>query len=227
MSGICRELAAPTKQAEVLNKEIIVQVASQVKWQNSFQVCCYSAVLTGFYLCIRVSNLVPTSHPQFDPTEQLTRGKVSIDENLILGIFDIEWTKTIQFRQRNVWLAVRPASRPDICPLATLTKLFEMVPAHDDMPCFCFKNRKNVVKTLTYKQLSEQLKIWIAATGRDQARYTLHGMHRGSTTHALNSGIDDLTVKLLGNWSSDCYQCYVDLDLDKHVQAAVTFAKNM
>ena len=227
ISGIRTELAHPVKQSLPLNREIIIDIAQKVVWTNSFHLCCYSAILTGFYLCVRPSNLVPLSVKNFNTHEQLTRGNVSIDDDLQLGMFNIEWSKTVQFCERDQWLAVRPASRQDICPLATLMKLFHMVPADDHEPCFCFKNPKKVRKALTYAQLSEQYKKCIRATGRDDERYTLHGMRRGSTTHAVDAGIDSMALKLLGNWSSDCYLRYIDTDIDKRVETAVRFSENM
>ena len=227
MKGLKAELARPTRQASPLSREILIEISAKVIWNSQFHVCCYSAILIGFYLCLRSSNLVPLSSAQFNPSEQLTRGQVSLDEDLELGMFDIEWSKTVQYREKDLWLAVRPASRPDICPLATLKKLFDMVPADDSALCFSYRNKSNVLKALTYGQLSEQLKKWVESMGRDPTRYMLHGMRRGSTVHAYKTGIDDTALRLLGNWQSDMYLRYVDMDMEKRVETAVKFADNM
>ena len=120
----------------------------------------------GFYLCFRSSNLVPLSHNKFNPHEQLTRGHIALDDDLEICMVDTEWSKTLQFREKELWLAVAPASQESICPLATLKKLFTMVPAQDSDPCFSYRNHNNVLKALTYGQLSEKLKRWVEAMGR-------------------------------------------------------------
>ena len=159
MQGIKSDLAQPVRQAVPLNREVLIDIAKLVKWEDHFDMCCYLAILTGFYLFLRCSNLVPTSDVQFNPKEQLTRGHVAIDmQDLEIGMFDVEWSKTIQYRERELWLAVSPASREDICPLATMKKYFHLVPAQDSDPCFCYKGQGGKLKALTYKQLSEKLK---------------------------------------------------------------------
>ena len=227
MSGIRAELAKPTKQASPLNRQILIEMATKVNRQSGYDMGCYSSILTGFFLCLRSSNLVPVSTPQFSSKEQLTRGDVAIDEDLEIGMFDVQWSKTVQYRQRDMWLAVSPASRSDICPLANLKCYFELVPATDEDPCFCYFNAKNELKALTYAQVSAKLKEWVKATGRDESTYTLHGMRRGSTTHCFDSGIDPDSIKLIGNWSSDAYFRYIDMDMKNRVKAAVTFSKKM
>ena len=227
MNGLKAELARPTKQAAPLNREILIEISQKVKWDSQFHVCCYSAILMSFYLCLRCSNLVPDSTPNFNPNEQLTRGHISLDEDLELAMVDVEWSKTLQHREKDLWLVMRPASRSDICLLATLQKLFKLVPADDTDPCFSYRNTKNVLEALTYAQLSKQLKEWVQATGRDPTKYTLHGMRRGSTMHTYHAGLDAESLCLIGDWCTDTYKRYIDVDLDKRVEAAVRFTEDM
>ena len=164
---------------------------------------------------------------KFNPREQLTRGHIALDDDLQIAMIDVEWSKMIQYRERNLWLALRPASTEEICPLATLKKLFTAVRAADSDPCFSFRNAKNELKALTYGQLSEQLKEWVRETGWDPSQYMLHGMRRGSMMHAYKVGIDPSSLRILGDWGSDTYLRYIDVDMEKRVEAAVRFADNM
>ena len=189
MNGLKAELAHPTRQAAPLSRQILIEISQKVCWGNQFHVCCYTAILVGFYLCLRCSNLVPMSTNKFNPHEQVTQGHISLDDNLELAMVDVEWSKTIQHKEHDLWLVMCPASHADICPLVTLKKYFEMVPADNTDPCFCFRNEKNVLKALTYAQLSKQLKQWIKEKGRDCMKFTLHGMRRGSMTHGYKIGL--------------------------------------
>ena len=50
--------------------DVLIEIHQFVDFKNQFQVCAYSAILTGFYLVLRSSNLVPNSTEKFDGREQ-------------------------------------------------------------------------------------------------------------------------------------------------------------
>ena len=72
LDGIKAELAKPTNQAEPMTLDILKQIATFVNFNNEFEFCAYAAMLTGFYLVVCSSNLVPSSTANFNPKEQLT-----------------------------------------------------------------------------------------------------------------------------------------------------------
>ena len=52
MEGLKDELARPTKPAAPLNRQILIEIAKKVTWNSQFHICCYSALLQGFYVAI-------------------------------------------------------------------------------------------------------------------------------------------------------------------------------
>ena len=118
-----------------------------------------------------------------------------------------------------------PAKDPGVCLVATLWMYFDRVPAASGDPCFCFRNDKNQLKALTYEQLATQFKTWVKKVGRDEHRYTLHGLRRGGTSHAFDRGIKPEYIKMMGDWASSCFYRYLDIALDHCLKAAVRFAK--
>ena len=203
MKGIKAELSKPLKQSMPVTPQILTEISFLANLDNDFQLCNFSAMLTAFYMCLRKSNLVPVSTPQFSQKEQLTRGKVAIDEEKDIAMVLIEWSKVMQHNENQLWVALHPANNKRICPIDTLYRMYKQIPAGEDDPCFCYRNRKNVLKALTYDQLLKQMREWIKMTGRDPSRYSLHGLRRGGTSHCFNSGISTETIKTLGSWSSD------------------------
>ena len=71
---------------------------------------------------------------------------------------------------------------------------------------------------MTYTEFVASLKkvlIKIGITGK----YTGHSFRRGGATFALQSGVSGDFIKLLGDWHSDAYHLYLDLSLQRRVQA--------
>ena len=227
IQGLKDELKNPVLQATPVTKELLAQISVFVNRDDGYELCSYSAILTGFFLFLRPSNLVPESHPKFNGQEQLTRGHVALDHELLrLAMVHIEWSKTIQHKEKELWLPVSPDTNKDICPVRHLKLLFDKVPASDTDPCFCYLNKRNVRKALTYKKLSKQLQDWVEKTGRDKERYTLQGLRRGGTTHGFNVGLSQEYIRLMGNWASDCFLRYIEINMDKRLYAAVKFANS-
>ena len=69
MNGIKNYLAKPVNQAVPMTIEILEQIADIVNYDNEFEFCAFAAMLTGFYLLLRSSSLVPVSSNKFDPHE--------------------------------------------------------------------------------------------------------------------------------------------------------------
>ena len=225
MQGLKAYLAKPTKQAEPITIDILSDISEIVDETNPFQVCAFSALLTGFYLVLRSSNLVPTSSNNFKGNEQFTRWHVGLDPDDKLALFVIEWSKTIQHCRKELWVPVMPSSDRGVCLIANLRRYFAIVPAHPTDPCFCFRNKTGQLKALTYDQLATQFKDWIKKIGLDQNVHTLHGIRRGGTSHAFNMGIKPEYIKMMGDWASNCFYCYLDIALEHRLKAVVKFAK--
>ena len=112
LDGLKHEMSRPVKQAAPLNREILMDISKKVVWSSAYNVCCFSATLVGFYLGLHSSNLVPVSTKKFSPQEQLTRGDVALDDDMEICMIDIQWSKTIRYQERQLWLTMSPASVP-------------------------------------------------------------------------------------------------------------------
>ena len=99
MDGLKDELLNTSSGADTMTFQILKGISPQVNKQDPYQLCCYTSILVGFYLFLRKSNLVPDSHPKFDPTEQLTRSHVACDWPSKLLMVHIEWSKTDPHKQ--------------------------------------------------------------------------------------------------------------------------------
>ena len=81
--------------------------------------------------------------------------------------------------------------------------------------------------SLTTEVLSKKFKEWIRKTGRQDDSYSLHGLRRGGTNHALTVGLCSEDVKLMGDWISLAYLQYIDLTMERRVTNIVKFIDEM
>ena len=72
MMSIKRELAGPTKKAVPVTARLLTEIYRHVNLQSDQELVCYVALLVGFYLFLRQSNLAPDTCTTFNHKEQLT-----------------------------------------------------------------------------------------------------------------------------------------------------------
>ena len=177
MMAIKRELAGPVKKAVPVTPQLLSQIYSKVNLKNMLEVVCYVALLVGFCLFLRKSNLVPDTEGSFNEKEQLTRGDVWRSGKLT--IVDIKWSKTNQYRARELLLPLIPAKNKKICPVYWINYLFAMNknakltdPLFGVMKC-------GKMAPVTYEVLADKYKEWICALGKSDQGHTLQGLCRG------------------------------------------------
>ena len=226
MDGIKVHLARPIKQATPLSIELLEQVADMVDYNIEFEFCAFAAMLTGFYLVLQSSNLVPLSTNKFNPHEQLTRWHIDIDPELELVLVLIEWSKNNQNYGKEMWVPVCPATNPKICLVRVLDRFFRSVLMSEKWPCFSYHNKKGQIKSLTYEQLNEQIKLWVGKTGRQGKQFSTHCLRRGGINFAVKCGISPEYLQVMGDWASQAFLRYIDFALDLRLNLAEQVAKN-
>lgn len=224
LRGIKYELAHAVKQAKPITPDILRDIYNHVQLQNVFEIVCYTALLLGFYMFLRKSNLVPDTTRSFNSKEQLTRSDVRTHQNLVA--VEVKWSKTHQFKQKQLLLPLIPAKDIRVCPLFWLKLMFKKVKAKPGEPLLSVPQGTGVVP-VTYDQLGKQLKHWVERTGRNPEGYTLHGLRRGGASWALESGIVGEDLKLMGDWATDTYMKYLDSTFQRRVKNMVQFMSNV
>ena len=100
-------------------------------------------VLTGFFTFPRKSNLVPPSATQFEADKHLCRGSFTFNDWGVL--IKINWSKTIQFNERTLYLPIFALEcGHELCPVAALREHFSEFPSEKDKPAFYYTDKKGV-----------------------------------------------------------------------------------
>ena len=98
IKGIRRIKNHMVKQAEAVTPEILAEFAQWVNAQDGRELAAWMALIVGFYVMVRKSNLVPNTVNTFNPAQQFTWG--SFVRTVYGSEAHIYWSKTIQFHDR-------------------------------------------------------------------------------------------------------------------------------
>ena len=220
LNAIRRELAGPVKKAVPITPEILSKIYGVVDLQKPIEVVSYFGLLLGFCLFLRKSNLVPETPEAFNGKEQLTRGDVSFRG--VLTLVDIKWSKTLQYRNRELTLPLLAARNKSVCPVYWMRYIFTQYPARVNDPLLSYP-KNGVMVPITYEQLGGHLTEWVKKVGYPSDEgFTLHGLHRGGANHTLTVGLAGEDIQLMGDWASNAYMSYIDLNLDRRVSNMVS-----
>ena len=127
--------------------------------------------------------------PKSDPQYMLIRIKVS---------------KTDPFRQGHTILVGKSHSK--ICPVSAMlaylaTKDLNLEPG----PIFTYQSGSY----LTREKLTSETRLLLSKGGLNSSEYAGHSFRIGAATTAAAANIPPWLIKVLGRWSSDCFERYI------------------
>ena len=79
-------------------------------------------------------------------------------------------------------------------------------PATQGEPAFVHRGRKGNLIVWTHRMFMGELKKDIEKISEDPRAYSTHSFRRGAATFAYEAGVESETVKIMGDWRSDCFR---------------------
>ena len=171
------------------------QMFYQVNFTKEFEAVAWVAVLVGFTVMLRVSNLGPRARKDFDQHMHFLRGDLSYRQELLM--LSVRWAKNIQHRNQTMWCPLVPAFDKKICPEYWIKRMTEVIPASKDEPLFLIWEGKYRFP-LTSAQVTRLLKQWAKGAGLDSRGFTAHCLCRGGLNWAHKARATGETLKLMG-----------------------------
>ena len=218
--GIRRIKCHVVRQALPMTSEILAGMAELVDIFDGAQLAAWVAILTGFHVLFRKSNLVPDSVATFDGTKQLTRRNlVHMKDCYIARAY---WAKNIQFHDKCLEIPMLPNIDWRVCPVFWLDLMLANVPAQPGKPAFSI-SMQGVNESLTYPPLTYWLREWVGRLGHQGALYLSHSLRRGGAQRAAQSGISHHVIKLMGDWKSQAYERYISMTLQERYDVMLVF----
>ena len=223
-TGLKRVMDHTLKQAAPITPHILVRLSRVVNYKDKIETMVWTATLLGFYMFLRKSNLVPDAMDKFDEAQQFHRADVNLLGLEQAMMFEIRWTKTLQFKQKVLRFPVLPTHNKSICPVFWTYKMIQDNPGKPHDPLFLIKMPQQNL-CLSANQLIYRLRKWLRLIGEDDMSFSLHSLCRGGATFAYQSNMEGEMIKLLGHWASDCYKRYIDISMDKRYDSMKAFVK--
>ena len=111
-------------------------------------------------------------------------------------------SKTDPFRQSVTIRIVTPTA------VRALRDLAEMPPGTTDpnLPIFCMPDSS---EPMTRDHLIGEIRRCASAAGLNPDHFNGHSFRKGGAETLADAGIRDNVIKVMGRWSSDCYQLYI------------------
>ena len=151
--------------------ELLIKLSKVVNDRDKIEVVAWVALLMGFYMFLRKSNLVPDTMDTFNGQYQFRRADVNLMGLDKAMMFEIRCSRTIQYRQKVLRLPVLPAKNRAICPVFWVHLLVNLVPGESQDPLLLITNG-NQKLALSANQLLYRLRKWLILIGQDPTIYT-------------------------------------------------------
>lgn len=223
LKGVKGRDKLPRKQAVPVDPELFLKLLPHVQFGEPVQLVAWVALLMGFHLLLRASNLTAKSKHAFDPQINLTRQDFRMKHDVML--VHIKWTKTLQYKERKLLIPVIPFTQPLLSAVKWFQYMIARIPAKPTDPAFSVPH-KGVNVPLTYSQLDRLYKQWVELAQLPGGSYSLHGLRRGGACWLDRHGVPDRVIQVLGDWKSQAFKLYIDSALQTRLQAMQAFAEH-
>jgi hypothetical protein len=150
----------------------------------------------------------------------LTRRSIQYEEDRLL--LTLPSSKTDPCR-KGVTITLS-ASRDATCPVTAMRHLYELCPSWTPLAPLLARppGDGRGSEAFTREYLVQHLRELLGQLGVRGA-YSGHSFRRGSATSAKAAGLADNEIQLLGRWSSNAYQAYIDYHPEQVFQIARRF----
>ena len=178
----------------------------------------WASFLVAFFCMFRKKSLVPQTLQKFDPNLGLSRRKVALYQDQGIALVYANFSKTVQFCERDTVIPLLQIPGSNLCPIAALNNLFTHNVVSDDAPLFSYIE-SGQTKCITYTTFTTRLKHLLSLAGYCPDLYSGHSFRRGGASFLFTLGADPITIKFSGDWLSDSYLNYVAVDLNARIAA--------
>ena len=223
LKGVRRQLGDSITRKSPISPPLLRTILAQLDIRNPLDASCWAAALVLFYGLLRRSNVLPYTESSFDVTKQLRRRDIKFHPWGVM--IRLRWTKTIQYSERVIDLPLPRLPDSPLCPVQAIFKAFtSSASAPADGPAFVYPCGVGY-SALTSTVFLNRISACLGAGGVDPGLFSGHSFRRGGATWCYRIGLSGDTIRLLGDWSSDCYLKYIDDSVLTRFEAIKTMQK--
>ena len=221
LRGLKRKLAKPAKQALPITPEILILMYQFVDINNPAELAHWTSFIFALRLLYRKSSIAPVSFPKFDPKTGFSREKALMTGDTVLVYQN--HSKTNQFMSSTRIVPLVPTSIKALDPVFHYSKLVSEHVMPGNFPAFSFY-AAGIVKCVTHQSFTTFLKLLLVKIGLNPDDWSGHSFRRGGASLLYRLGIDPLTIQACGDWSTDTFLRYLEVNFDRLWSAQNTMA---
>ena len=155
LRGLKRRMKHAVNQARPITPLVLAQIYCFLNLRKKLDAVVWAALLLGFFMMLRASNLVPKAVKKFSAKKQLTRNSLAFNKKGFVA--KIKWSKTIQFRERILEIPVFAIPRSILCPVRAIKRVMAFSTAGKYGPLLGISDKN----PLTYGMLQKKTEIFV------------------------------------------------------------------
>ncbi|KAG1893146.1 uncharacterized protein F5891DRAFT_963429 [Suillus fuscotomentosus] len=174
---------------------------------DPFDACIWAMASCAFFGMMRFGEVSCKSRAAFNTSLHLTRAHAFFGtdlRNCHYAHLDLPAAKTARPGEtQSVFLN----EQGDLCPLAALRNLAQVVPASANDPLFSWRDRKGNIQPMVKVRALERINAILMAWGWGTS--FRHSFRIGGASFYLAKKVDPEIVRLAGRWKSLAYETYI------------------
>lgn len=202
LRGVRRILGDKSTRKLPITLSVLRLLRTQCDLTRSEDLAFWCACLVMFYGMLRKSSLFPSGG------RNVCIGDVSIVSSGL--VLHLRYSKTVQFQQRETFVVLPINSNMDLCPVAALLSLWSQTGVSRTSAPLLPVSRKRRIFALTGSHFTKLLASHLS--NLNLTGYSGHSFRRGGASHALAMGVPTEVIMAQGDWKSNCYLRYLNLD---------------
>ena len=144
----------------------------------------------------------------------------------------MRWSKTVQFRERQLLIPVmrlstgHPLCPGTLCPVQAYERHISVFSATPASPAFLHSSSGHA-NPIALRVFTAKLRKVLSRAGLPASKFSGHNFRRGGATFAFRCGEPLELISLQGNWSSDAVLLYIAQLLDRRLSVASLIDQTM
>lgn len=199
VQGIKRKKGDRQNRKLPITPEILMKICGTLDLNRELDSLVWAVALVSFFGMLRRSNVLPLCSAKFDQAKHLRRQDVTFSASAVT--LHIRWAKNIQFQERDRFLPLARIPGHTLCPVVAAHRAFQMTAdCPPSGPAF---------GTLSSQVFVRRIREALTAAGYEAGQFATHSFRRGGATFAHACGVPVQSIKIIGDWHSDCFEKYI------------------
>lgn len=222
--GVDRSLCHVPHQAEPITTAILSQIHQVLNFSLPLHVVIWCLFLFSFFLFARRSQFVPDSTSPSHTSNLVSRQDISVQGDLVLVTFN--WTKTHQTGGKPLVVPLAKIPGSILCPVTAFSHMVQLIPAPPLTPAFVVPFSGSF-RPITYHFYQTIIRSCVSALGLEPSKFSSHSFRRGGASFAFSIGIPGELIQSQGDWKSEAYKLYLNLDENQRLVVARRMASHI